>query len=169
MRMCRRILVLLSLALGAGATAQACASDETGDETVMIDGLQWSLTTNGSDIRWPDAIDYCEHLQRAGHADWRLPTMEELAALHDPNAADSRRIRGPFELDTCCLWSGESLVDRPAEGDSETAGPPDRYHWGLILDGAIEYYSVSSYADGRALCVRNAGQAAPLTPDSRYQ
>ena len=134
------------LVLGAAA-----ASD--GEGTVTVEGLQWALETNGSDLPWPEAIDYCEGLELAGHDDWRLPSMAELKTLADPDAADGG-IRSPFRVETCCLWSGESLVDRPAEDGDETAGPPDRYHWGFMFDGGLEYYAVHIFDDGQALCVR---------------
>ncbi len=125
------------------------------DETVTFDGQQWALQTNGSDIAWPDAIEYCEQLDLAGHGDWRLPSMRELQSLHDPDRAGGSGIRDPIRIDTCCLWSNESLEDRPAEDGDETAGSPDRYHWGFMFDGGLEYYAVHIFDDGQALCVRD--------------
>ncbi len=136
------------LVLGAAA-----ASD--GDGTVTIESLQWALETNGSDIAWPDAIEYCDGLELAGHDDWRLPSMAELEKLYDPDSDEGNGIHRPIRIDTCCLWSGESLADRPAEDGGETAGPPDRYHWGFMFDGGLEYYAVHIFDDGQALCVRD--------------
>ncbi len=143
---CTAALVLLMT----GAASMVSA----GEDTVTFDGLQWALHTNGHDIAWPEAIEYCEALELAGHDDWRLPTMAELQTLHDPDTDDNRGIRSPIHIDTCCLWSGESLEDRPAEDGDETAGPPDRYHWGFMFDGGLEYYAVHIFEDGQALCVR---------------
>ena len=136
------------LVLGAAA-----ASD--GDGTVTFGELQWALETNGSDIRWPDAIEYCESLELAGRSDWRLPSMSELESLYDPESGDGSGIGEPIRIDTCCLWSGESLEDRSAADGDETAGPPDRYHWGFMFDGGLEYYAVHIFDDGQALCVRD--------------
>jgi hypothetical protein len=152
------VVLLLGLACsGLAMTALAVAGEPGSDGTVTIDGLQWTLQTNGSDIRWPDAVDHCERLALAGHTDWRLPTMAELESLYDPDAAGGQGIRSPITMDTCCLWSGESLVNRPAEDGDEAAGPPDRYHWGFMFDGGLEYYAVHVFEDGQALCVRDAG------------
>ena len=133
----------------------AAASGADDKDTVTFDGLQWALETNGSYIRWPDAIEYCEALELDGHDDWRLPAMAELEMLHDPDSADGSGIRSPIRTDACCLWSGESLADRPAADGEETAGPPNRYHWGFIFDGGLEYYAVHVFDDGQALCVRD--------------
>jgi hypothetical protein len=149
-------LLLVGFACTVSAvTAAAIAAEPDRGETATFNGLQWALQTNGSDIRWPDAIGYCADLALAGHSDWRLPTMKELESLHEPDAADGQGIRSPITIDTCCLWSGESLVDRPAEDGDETAGPPDRYHWGFMFDGGLEYYAVHIFEDGQALCVRD--------------
>lgn len=128
----------------------ATGADEK--HTATFDRLQWALETNGSDIPWPDAIEYCEGLELEGHDDWRLPTMAELKTLHEPDAASS--IRDPIRIDACCLWSNESLEDRPAPDGDETAGSPDLYHWGFMFDGGLEYYAVHIFDDGQSLCVR---------------
>lgn len=148
------LIITTSLLLLAGWPALA-QSSETGhghDATVVIDSLMWARATNGDDIRWPAAIEYCAALELAGHDDWRLPTMAELESLHDPDA--DYGIRAPFYIDGCCLWSGESLVDRPAEDGDEIGGAPGMYHWGFMFDGGLEYYAVHIFNDGQALCTR---------------
>jgi hypothetical protein len=158
MRRAELMAAVLSLCLagpGLAVTAAASTAEPGRDGTATFNGLQWALQTNGSDIRWPDAVDYCANLALAGHSDWRLPTMAELESLYDPDSVDGQGILSPITIDTCCLWSGESLVDRPAEGGDETAGPPDRYHWGFMFDGGLEYYAVHIFEDGQALCVRD--------------
>jgi hypothetical protein len=145
-----------ALALTAAlAIAASTAAARAGDETVVIDALQWAKTTSGEDLRWPDAVQFCAERELDGHADWRLPSMAELKDLHDPAA--TLGIRAPFAIDTCCLWSGESLVDRPAADGDSIAGTPDMYHWGFMFDGGHDYYAVHVFEDGQALCVRDAG------------
>lgn len=122
-------------------------------ETVKLGSLEWARTTNGENMRWPDAVEHCEELTLEGHEDWRLPTLAELESLHDPQADYS--IREPFAIDTCCLWSSESLVDRPAEDGDEIGGTPDRYQWGFMFDGGHHYYAVHIFEDGQALCTRD--------------
>jgi hypothetical protein len=135
------------------APAQSTENGHGQDATVTMDNLEWARTTNGQDIPWPDAVEYCTALELAGHDDWRLPTMAELESLHDPDTDDG--IRTPFSIDTCCLWSGQSLVDRPAEDGDEIGGAPHMYHWGFMFDGGLEYYAVHIFNDGQALCTRN--------------
>jgi hypothetical protein len=129
------------------ATAQASS-------TVEIDGRQWTTTTSGEDLHWRTADAYCRDLRLDGRTDWRLPTLPELATLEDPQSA--RGIREPIAIDTCCLWSSTSLAERPAEGDSPTGAPPSSYYWGIVFDGGIHYYSNQVFADGQALCTRDA-------------
>jgi hypothetical protein len=120
----------------------------------VLDGVEWALETNGGYIPWPDAVAYCDGLEQAGRDDWRLPSLAELERLHDSEAEAG--IRAPFRTDACCLWSGESLLDRPADDMDEIAGEPRMYHWGYMFDGAQRYYAVHLFEDGQALCVRDA-------------
>ena len=135
------------------AAGMAFANDES-SASLVLDGLEWTLETNGAYIPWPDAVDHCEELELDGHDDWRLPSLVELEGLHDADADAS--IREPFRTDACCLWSGESLTETPAEDMGEIAGEPEMYHWGYMFDGAQRYYAVHIFDDGQALCVRGA-------------
>jgi len=156
----RQCLVIgISFAALVSAWVLAAASDQsagTGEgRTVVIEELEWTVSTNGENIKWPEAVAYCAEYELAGHDDWRLPSLDELERLHDPETADG--IRSPFAIEDCCLWSGESLIDRPAPDGEEIAGAPDMYHWGFMFDGGLHYYAVHIFDDGRALCVREAG------------
>lgn len=159
MRLHQRCILtgMLSLFFGwsaVPASAHTPPDAGPGEQSVVIDGLEWALATNGENIKWPEAVAYCEDLELDGHGDWRLPSLEELESLHDPDAAGGEGIRSPFSIGDCCLWSGESLVDRPAEDGDEIGGEPDMYHWGFMFDGGLRYYAVHIFDDGRALCAR---------------
>ncbi len=135
----------------------ALAEAESETQTIVINGFEWALATNGENIKWPEAVEYCANLTLGGHSAWRLPTLDELESLHDPDADGDEGIRSPFVIGDCCLWSSESLVDRPAADDDEIGGRPEMYHWGFMFDGGFPYYAVHIFDDGRALCTRNAG------------
>lgn len=147
--------VLVSVLASAAVPGQALASNAQEAGTIELDGLEWMAASSGENLKWPDAVAYCEDLELNGHDDWRLPMLDELAALHDGEAEEG--IRAPFEIGDCCLWSGESLVDRPAEDGNEIAGAPGMYHWGFMFDGGFPYYAVHIFEDGRAMCVRETG------------
>ncbi len=145
-RVPRHCAFVLALAL-AGAAAAAP------NTTVEANGLQWATASNGADVRWRDANAFCSELELGGHSDWRLPTLAELEALHDPDQPDG--IRAPFRLDDCCLWSSTTLVELPADGASGIGADASRYRWGFLFDGGIRYYSIDIQPDGRALCTRD--------------
>lgn len=142
---CRLSLLGAALFFMAGASLAA--------DSIRIDDREWARTTNGPDITWPDAETYCAELEMDGKSDWRLPTLEELETLHDPDAAAG--IREPIVLDGCCLWTQTSLEDRMAEDGDEIAGSPDMYRWGFMFDGGLRYYAVHIFEDGQALCTRD--------------
>ena len=154
------ILIAIVVASVLSPAAPAEAKDEPGTELIVIDGLQWAQATNGRNLKWPEAVEYCDSLVLDGHADWRLPTLEELESLHDPGTDEG--IRSPFVIGDCCLWSGESLVDRPAEDGEGIAGRPGMYPWGFMFDGGLRYYAVHIFEDGRALCTRDVTVDADL-------
>jgi hypothetical protein len=141
------IAVLLTLA----APATPAAVD--GAASAVIDGRIWAVTSNGADVPWSEADAYCRALRLDGHDDWRLPTLTELESLLDPEADNG--VLPPVRLDTCCLWSTTSLVERPSADGGPPGAAPSQYYWGLIFDGGIRYYSNRMFSDGRALCTRD--------------
>ena len=149
------IAALSGLACSAG-TSPAHAQDGTAPEgTVAIDGLLWRLGTNGESVAWTAAHEYCATLEHAGFDDWRLPTLLELRAVHDP-AAESG-LHAQLELDDCCAWSSTNLVEVPAEAKGQLPDPsndPAEYYWGFLFASGIEYYSFQRFPDGVAMCVR---------------
>jgi hypothetical protein len=58
---------------------------DNGDGTVSdrVTDLVWIQETDGVKRDWESSIQYCEDLEFAGHADWKLPHNKELASLVD--------------------------------------------------------------------------------------
>lgn len=50
-------------------------------------GLVWQQDEQGEQV-WADAVDYCSNLSLFGNADWRLPTIAELASITDKTTAE---------------------------------------------------------------------------------
>ncbi len=124
-----------------------------GTSIVTFEQRQWTTQTNGSYLRWPDAVAFCDDLRLGGYEDWRLPTLSELESLHSPDTATG--IRSPINIGGCCLWSDTTLEERPAEDDDEIAGWARRYRWGFMFDGGLSYYAGPYFEDGEALCTRD--------------
>lgn len=150
-----RYRLLMAAVLAAAGLGSSQAQNDTPTDVAIIDGLMWSLDTGGVS-QWSEANAHCETLETAGFDDWRLPSLIELEALHDPDAPSS--IRGPLELEDCCAWSSTNLESLPAERKGDLpppGGPPDNYYWGFLFSGGISYYSNSRQIDGFAMCVRD--------------
>ncbi len=45
----------------------------------------WTRAESSGDIDWHSADKYAQNLELAGHSDWRLPTIDELETIYDPN------------------------------------------------------------------------------------
>lgn len=61
-----------------------------GTATDIQKNLMWAIHDNGVPINWPDAQLYCKNYRAGGFADWRMPTLEELASLYNPKANNSK-------------------------------------------------------------------------------
>jgi serine/threonine protein kinase len=69
-------------------------------------GLMWTKKDNNSDVNWQQATDYCRNLDLAGHSDWRLPTIDELQGIYDPNAnVGGYHVKGNLQLSNLWDWS----------------------------------------------------------------
>jgi hypothetical protein len=134
--------------------------DNTGG--VWIDpatGLMWTRKDNGFALRWQPAAEYCRSLGLGGYTDWRLPSIEELRGIFNPNAAVacgpngnmSCQIKGRIQLTSSVVWSN-SRGERPQFMRGfvfRDTGEPRKHVVELDKRGA---------SFDRALCVRNSGQ-----------
>jgi hypothetical protein len=77
-------------------------------------GLDWTLET-ASPLAWSEALSYCEGLELAGHADWRLPDIAELRSIAEPTPGpDAPAFPGtPPSPYITTLWSSTSLAANP--------------------------------------------------------
>ncbi len=118
------------------------------EEIIVVDkatGLMWTRRDNGEDIDWNDANEYAKRLRLGGHSDWRLPTIDELEKLYDPNGGNKYNIRKPFRLTGWWVWSSTT------EG-SDSA-------WDFLFDDGKRYSGRMAPSDSpRALCVRRSGE-----------
>ena len=142
------VSLLLSCTLAAGAGESVEPPQPSVSDNVVMDsetGLMWAREDNGDHIDWPSAAKYCEDLKLEGHLDWRLPTIDELEALHDPDMEARYKIRSPFRLTRCCIWSS-------------TKEGPDRAWFFYFSSGSRSHLFLKySYRHG-ALCVRRSGE-----------
>jgi hypothetical protein len=56
------------------------------DDGTVLDtktNLMWTSQDNGTPLSWPGAKSYATGNHTGGYADWRLPTLDELAGLYD--------------------------------------------------------------------------------------
>jgi len=85
---------------------------DSGDGTVLdnLTSLVWTKDTQQvrGTMTWADALSACNHLDFAGHSDWRLPTVRELLSLVDYEQHDPALPPGhPFDnVQFIFYWSG---------------------------------------------------------------
>ncbi len=106
-------------------------------------GLIWARVDNGVDLDWYAADDHCSDLEIADWIDWRMPTIDELEALHDRRSTAAYKLPPAIRLTGCCPWS------QSRTGDSSAWNFSFRYR--KRFSGSLNY----SF-ELRALCVRAA-------------
>lgn len=140
-----------------GATPPAkAAAEPAGHALIWTDpatGLMWAGSDNASDVNWNQAKEYCSKLRLAGDSDWRLPTIDELKAIDDPDGhaaafyqfgVYSSHIKGNLYL-TGWIWSS-------SPGDATRNGP---WHFNFQDEKAADAFPVGFSFKMRALCVRS--------------
>lgn len=105
-------------------------------------GLEWERDTLDEPLGWLDALAHCEALERAGHDDWRLPTLKETQTL-----IDERRLQPSIDI--------AAFPDTPSEwywSSTPIATHPDQAWATSTTDG---YASIHAGAElHRVRCVR---------------
>jgi len=130
---------------------------DMGDGTVVhtLTGLMWQKDSGmGGPRTWDGANDYCQQLVLAGHADWRMPTVAEMASIlhfEDP----SSHLPAPFHTDGAPTWTL-----------SEDPGSSGRAFRFFFYDFDIDLLDLGPKEDlGWARCVRGQSTAkASSTP-----
>jgi hypothetical protein len=84
----------------AWATADGAFIDN-GDGTIsdVKNHLMWEAMSSDAKMPWDDAVQYTKQLSVANHSDWRLPSPDELMALHASGIA--------------CSWGSVPLIETP--------------------------------------------------------
>jgi hypothetical protein len=120
---------------------------DNGDGTVTDNktGLMWAGADNGRNINWKDAKIYYGRYRGAGYVDWRMPTQDELASLHDRKEKNSHgyQINKLIDLTACCPWASETRT---------IGGGAANFNF---LHGYRFWYIQSFSLGGRALPVRS--------------
>lgn len=132
------------------------ADDQVVQDTLTR--LEWTRADNGYDIDWTHAKELCEHLP----GNWRLPTIDELAAIYENSKAAGARcgasrcgISGPFRLSAEWFWSADAVGNDGSDG-AELA-------WGFLMVNGARTKSVQYAGDGsRALCLRASARTKPV-------
>jgi hypothetical protein len=121
------------------------AYKDNGDGTVAdnVTALMWQQVQPTATYSQADALNYCSTLTLAGHSDWRLPTVIELASIVDLGQSTPPTINGTYfpSAPKNFFWSS-----------SPAAGSPSSAWYVNFSNGSTYGYDVS--ATGNVRCVR---------------
>ena len=79
-------------------------------------GLMWAPKDNGTPINWMDALSYCREYRGGGYTDWRMPTLDELSRLYEPQASNLRGypISKLIQTTAASCWASETRGNEAA-------------------------------------------------------
>ena len=119
------------------------------------DGLVWTARDSDRELSWPDADRYCRALPRGSGEDrWRLPSIEELAALYDISMNE------PCGESAICRIEPIIHLSSPYQW-SATAPAPDRRFYYDFSHGSQLAPLIRPILTRRALCTRGEHDASP--------
>ncbi len=87
-------------------------SENNGEEIVKdpATDLIWQKSHSPSWLDWADALAYCENLEYAGFADWRLPNRNELFSLVNYEKPDMATYFPDMEKLNSVFWSSTTNI-----------------------------------------------------------
>ncbi len=164
MKACVSLLAALTLA------AQNYSVNADGTVTDRLTGLVWQQT-DGGEMTWEHARDYCAALSLGCRQGWRLPANQELFTIMDQN-------RGKPAIDTSVFtrseaeywWSSDRRADDPSRiwsvnagggtgphpmRETISAGGQKRFHARCVLAAPAAPLSERFTADGRGSIIDN--------------
>ncbi len=110
---------------GGPLASEEFVDNGNGTVTDLSTELTWQKD-KGSQMRWGDALEYCEDLSLGGHSDWRLPNVKELESIVDNTMVDPSinyyffpDIQGCYNIYYCSkpleffYWSSTSSMTYP--------------------------------------------------------
>lgn len=145
--------IIIVMVVAIGQTAEDGRFIEKRGDTVLDTktNLMWAVKDNGSDISWENAKSHCENYRGGGFKDWRMPTQDELAGLHDANKTRPAPCYGSFDIHVAT-----ELIDITcfAPWSSDTRGS-DAAQFDFVRGAKFWYLQTHTYGT-RALPVRSA-------------
>ncbi len=151
--------------IGPQERAKVAREDAAGVWTDPATGLMWAKKDNGDYVTRQQAEDYCHTLQLAGHADWRLPRIEELQGISNKNGNETMLDPESIKHLAGKVFSRHGEKIPPVKGDlqlssnwawSSSMGNSASEAWDFYFYNGKRYsYSINS-RDGSALCVRGS-------------
>lgn len=66
--------------------------------------LMWAERNDGKGLTWDDAWDYCKNYRAGGYTDWRMPTIDELETIYDPEMENLHGYHSTKLIDITGEW-----------------------------------------------------------------
>jgi hypothetical protein len=97
-----------------GSFANEFVDNQDDTITDTVTGLMWQKRGSGRPLENKDAVKYIKQLNKrrfAGYADWRMPTLEELASLLEKNKKSGAHIDPIFDTQQRRCWGSDKRTE----------------------------------------------------------
>lgn len=110
------IIGLLVLLVFPAMAVERFVKNNNGTVTDHKTGLMWAEKDNETPIHWMDAQSYCQEYSGAGYTDWRMPTVDELSSLYEPEKINSHgyHITELIVTTAASCWASETHGNKAA-------------------------------------------------------
>ena len=138
------MVALLGFFVVPAMASERFTNNSDGTVTDTHTGLMWAAKDNGSLVNWRAGRSYIQTYRGGGYTDWRMPTLEELASLYDPDQRNKHgyHITDLIDVSAASCWASETVDYKAA-----------RFNFAY---GEIYWMRKSFSGPGRVLPVRNA-------------
>ena len=103
------LICLLALSacaqLGGGVDPERFQINSDGTVLDKETDLMWAAEDNSQSLTWAEAGEYCTSYSGAGHQDWRVPAVSELAALLEAGIRQNEKI---IRISGDRIWASET-------------------------------------------------------------
>ncbi|MCJ7662621.1 MAG: DUF1566 domain-containing protein [Desulfobacterales bacterium] len=146
-------MVAALMLLAVGVQAGNFTDNGNGTITDGANGLMWQKEDDNVQRTWADAVSYCEGLTLAGYSDWRLPNVNDLWSLKQPNDYTDPTIDETYFPNTDSIYWTSTSGGRTEEGGSVRITNDPSKAWVVVFSLGIALAGNKSEAD-HVRCVR---------------
>jgi hypothetical protein len=105
------MVALIGFFVISAMASERFVNNSDGTVTDAHTGLMWAAQDNGRLVNWQTARSCSLIYRGGGHTDWRMPTIDELASLFDPDEKNELgyHVNKFIDISAASFWASETV------------------------------------------------------------